>query len=495
MQPAMTSDSFAFASANGSRPISNLALKPTVVSLASATAGKAPTMTLADRCRPATFAAPAGALQTGLAGYPNSSISLTRPLSNPTSLHHVSGANKPVSTSHAIARPTGAGGAKPDATWAARGVASAKTAATEPPRVAPTGASGAKPEASRVARGVASAKSAATEPSRVAVAKPTRKVEGGTCTALGLRPADGPEPCGNGSKHALRSMPAQPPAPIVGSKGLDVCFVMDCTASMGPWIEAAKATLKDMIRDLPSEEPNKRVAFVAYRDLADGPAQCRSFTQDVDSVTQFIDSQSPMGGDDIPEDMAGALAVALGLDWRAETRTLVLVSDAPCHGSKYHNETDMFPQGDPTGLSMVALMRALRTAHIDFTFVQLCDGTHKMQDMLRTAYETAAGPENIRKFELRDLRGIIQAAGGAHGEATYAMLTAAVSPTLCMSYASTSAGRTMYSANTADSYQGYLSKSNPSPAPLTTPLPPPHAHDAASLPHTTALTAPPAIMA
>merc|ERR1712187_765800 len=77
-------------------------------------------------------------------------------------------------------------------------------------------------------------------------------------------------------------------------------------------------------------------------------------------------------------------------------------------------------------------------------------------------YETAAGPENIRKFELRDLRGIIQAAGGVAslaygGSEAYAMLSAAATPSVTTSYATTVAGRTRDSASTEDSYKAFTS--------------------------------------
>jgi hypothetical protein len=245
-------------------------------------------------------------------------------------------------------------------------------------------------------------------------------------------------------------MPLAAQAPALGAGGLDICFVMDCTSSMAPWIEAAKTTIKDMIAALPPDEPNKRVAFVGYRDFSDGPAQVQRFTEDVNSVVHFIDAQNAMGGADIPEDVAGGLAAALGLEWKAETRTVVLVTDAPCHGQKYHNEMDSYPDGDPTGLSMVKLMQAFRLSHIDFTLVQLTSSTDKMQNMLKAIYERAAGPENIRKYELRDLRDIIEDAGGeaaisSRPEAYSSMLSAAITPTVQASYGSTQARATMRS--------------------------------------------------
>merc|ERR1712227_1007293 len=73
-------------------------------------------------------------------------------------------------------------------------------------------------------------------------------------------------------RHRPRVMPPTARAPVLGAGGLDICFVMDCTSSMAPWIEAAKTTVKDMIAALPPDVPNKRVGFVGYRDFNDGPA-------------------------------------------------------------------------------------------------------------------------------------------------------------------------------------------------------------------------------
>lgn len=199
---------------------------------------------------------------------------------------------------------------------------------------------------------------------------------------------------------------------------------------------------------------------MAYRDFGpDGETEVHPFSADVEAATRFLDRQNARVGDDEPEDIAGGLASALGLQWLSETRTLVLVADAPCHGQKYHTCTDTYPQGDPTGLSMTLLVSALRNSFIDFTVVQLSSSTYRMHRMLRRTYESAAGPGNIRKFELRDLREIIQTAGhdaiasGAPEVAT--MFSAAVTPTIDASYTSTTAGATSYSSSVAASYSAY----------------------------------------
>jgi hypothetical protein len=63
---------------------------------------------------------------------------------------------------------------------------------------------------------------------------------------------------------------------------------------------------------------------------------------------------SARGGGDAPEDIAGAFEKALEQEWSSKTRYAVLITDAPCHGNKYHVEKtrDDYPAGDPNGLVM-----------------------------------------------------------------------------------------------------------------------------------------------
>jgi hypothetical protein len=56
-----------------------------------------------------------------------------------------------------------------------------------------------------------------------------------------------------------------------------------------------------------------------------------------------------MKGDDGPEDIAGGLEAALKQDWQSEVKYAVLIADSPCHGSKYNDQLDLYPKGDPKG--------------------------------------------------------------------------------------------------------------------------------------------------
>merc|ERR1712113_312385 len=98
---------------------------------------------------------------------------------------------------------------------------------------------------------------------------------------------------------------------------------------------------------------------------------------------------------------------------------------------------------------------------IDVTFVQLTSDTNRMQELLRQIYEIAAGPENINKFELRDLREIISSVGGmaavGDGRAMHVstMLSAAITPTIQASYSQQQSGVQTYSAPVNRTYAAY----------------------------------------
>ena len=53
------------------------------------------------------------------------------------------------------------------------------------------------------------------------------------------------------------------------SKILELCLLLDCTGSMGSWIERSKTTLKEIIQSVKKENDSLvvRVCFVGYRDV------------------------------------------------------------------------------------------------------------------------------------------------------------------------------------------------------------------------------------
>jgi hypothetical protein len=82
------------------------------------------------------------------------------------------------------------------------------------------------------------------------------------------------------------------------------------------------------------------------------------FTQDVNQVSRFLADVRPLnnGNQDSAEDMVGGLLKARDLSWSAATRVLILIADAPCHGRQYHSLDDVFPTGDPSGITPESLL-------------------------------------------------------------------------------------------------------------------------------------------
>jgi hypothetical protein len=126
------------------------------------------------------------------------------------------------------------------------------------------------------------------------------------------------------------------------SMDIDICFVMDCTGSMGSWIAAGKQQIIEIAKSIQKQVDeshghavNLRAAFVAYRDHCDGHLRIQEtpFTPDISRICTFCGSMSATGGGDGPEDVAGAMCAVLRLDWKAKAKFIVWVADAPAHGT------------------------------------------------------------------------------------------------------------------------------------------------------------------
>lgn len=120
---------------------------------------------------------------------------------------------------------------------------------------------------------------------------------------------------------------------------VDLCFVVDTTGSMGPFLAAARTALVNTLKALGAKDNlDLRVALVEYRDH---PPQEASFatrhyalTTDLAVVQKNIDNLQASGGGDHPESVFdGVHEAAVLTEWRRHSaRFLLLVGDAPPHG-------------------------------------------------------------------------------------------------------------------------------------------------------------------
>jgi len=178
--------------------------------------------------------------------------------------------------------------------------------------------------------------------------------------------------------------------------GVDVCFVMDCTGSMAPWINAARdkiILLSQELKYIPARKPpHIRVGFLGYRDIDLGsdryvPLDFMDFS--IDSNVQRFQTElakiKPMGNQDTAEDVTGAMNYVLNrFAWQASTRLVIHFGDAPCHGSRYHDlSSDCFKGGDPDGYVPEKLLEGFASKSIFYYFGEICADTNKMCNIFK----------------------------------------------------------------------------------------------------------------
>lgn len=182
-----------------------------------------------------------------------------------------------------------------------------------------------------------------------------------------------------------------------------VCFVMDCTASMEPYIHQAKTRMVELVDNVRDQHPRAHilVSFVGYRDYGDEERMIVIPFQTARDTMAQIQGVQATGGDDTAEDVANGLERALHQDWsECDVKVLFHIADAPAHGSTFHDMkvSDRYPSGDPDGLDPRDFVERMSFLNIHFTFVRIHDSTDTMIEEFYNCY-TKGGT-----FKVIDLR-------------------------------------------------------------------------------------------
>ena len=191
---------------------------------------------------------------------------------------------------------------------------------------------------------------------------------------------------------------------ILKDSSIDIMFIMDLTGSMGALLSEAKHNIKKITEEISDINPGAkiRLSFIGYRDFDnkedERDYEIIDFTENIDSFILSIKKFECYGGGDQPEDIAGALNKALKMDWKSKAKYVVLVCDAPCHGSKYHDiYLDNFGDGDPNGLVIEDLMQNFKKMDITFYCIKINNTTKKMFDIMKQVYN------NDNKFSIEEI--------------------------------------------------------------------------------------------
>lgn len=151
-----------------------------------------------------------------------------------------------------------------------------------------------------------------------------------------------------------------------GLSQLDLCFVVDCTSSMTPFIQAAQRQAETILTTLAAQaNADMRFAVVGYRDRGHEPVCdvvpfARAEASAIRSALAILRAGAS-GNTDAAEAVFDGLVSASELVWRESAlRVLVLVGDAPPHGCGAVGDMwpDRFPN-DPSGYSLETMSSSL----------------------------------------------------------------------------------------------------------------------------------------
>lgn len=193
---------------------------------------------------------------------------------------------------------------------------------------------------------------------------------------------------------------------------VDLCFVVDTTGSMQPFISAAQAALLDTIEALGARSGiDLQVGLVEYRDH---PPQDVSFvtrhyplTSDLKKMQKAINGLRADGGGDWPEAVYDGVSEAAVLtEWRAHScRFILLVGDAPPHGYVVRQRTEPVVAETPA-----ARTRGRIVAHTPAT-VETGGAQSSCYCGLDAAQVTAAAEENRVTVHALPMNGDAQTVG------------------------------------------------------------------------------------
>eukprot|EP01106_Pelomyxa_sp_JSP_P016794 TRINITY_DN6443_c0_g1_i2.p1 TRINITY_DN6443_c0_g1~~TRINITY_DN6443_c0_g1_i2.p1 ORF type:complete len:208 (-),score=40.07 TRINITY_DN6443_c0_g1_i2:12-635(-) len=165
---------------------------------------------------------------------------------------------------------------------------------------------------------------------------------------------------------------------------------------MQNWLTQTKREVQKIAMEILKKFPAflLRFAFVGYRDVCDKEARfaINGFSSDFSSLETSIRKIEANGGGDTPEDIFGALLKVASLEWLYNHRVLIHICDAPCHGKRFHDCDDTYPEGDPEGHTLEEVLRTLKAKNVHYYFLAIKDSTtSKMTSEFKSTYEAQGG--------------------------------------------------------------------------------------------------------
>lgn len=180
---------------------------------------------------------------------------------------------------------------------------------------------------------------------------------------------------------------------IIKQTSLDLLYLMDITGSMQDYVDNTKKELlnvmKKIIESFSGIDIN--LGFIGYKDLEEHSKNDFidiNFTKNHEEIKNKILEVQIGGGGDTAEDIAFGFERALNKDWNSYSKFIILTTDAPCHGLKYHepDEYDDHPNGIPGRKDIEESIKSLCDQNICLFCIKLNPKTDIMFNIFRDIY-------------------------------------------------------------------------------------------------------------
>lgn len=194
---------------------------------------------------------------------------------------------------------------------------------------------------------------------------------------------------------------------------LDLLFIMDITNSMDAYLKEVKQKFLNIINEIRRECGGIEIylGFIGYRDFNDldfGEYYINlELSQNYDSILKNINYLDAHGGGDAPEDLCGALEMAKNKKWEGRSRFAILVTDSPCHGNKYYEETeetkenyDNYPDGDREGRNIEEYIEYFAKNDISIFCLKINNSTDKMFNIFTDVYNKNKKKDSTNQFKV-----------------------------------------------------------------------------------------------
>lgn len=185
-----------------------------------------------------------------------------------------------------------------------------------------------------------------------------------------------------------------------GAVTVDVCFVLDVTGSMRPFLKSVVNDIHAIATGIPNKiqqthaglKLQMRFGAVWFRDACDQDRLgAVPFSEDPAKLAHALAQVPAKGGGDLADDALGGLHhAATALEWQAKARFVVLMTDAPGHGYADAGLDD-YPQGLDNRTAQTAMRSIGIDLGADFMFCRIRpDATARFEQELKRAFEDTA---------------------------------------------------------------------------------------------------------